>query len=109
MGIGRCRQPSSAFSRYRSMPASFVLLEVFSHTCYFSLMSERLYSKSCPECGGVCPLHAHACRYCNATFPGATGFSLDLRVPRAGSLRKVAIWVAILMIVVLFVINILRR
>jgi hypothetical protein len=29
-------------------------------------------------------------------------------VARVGSLRKVAIWVAILMIVVLFVINILR-
>jgi hypothetical protein len=71
-------------------------------------MSERLYSKSCPECGGVCPLQAQTCRYCSASFPGTKGFSLHWRVARLGSLRKVAIWVAILMIVVLFVINILR-
>jgi len=71
-------------------------------------MSERLYSKSCPECGGVCPLQARTCRYCNASFPGSKRFTLNLRVARVGSLRKVAIWVAILMIAVLFVINILR-
>ena len=71
-------------------------------------MSERLYSKSCPECGGVCPLQARTCRYCNSSFPGAKTFSLNWRVARVGPLRRVAIWVAILMIVVLFVINILR-
>lgn len=90
------------------MSAAFVALEVSSGTWYSSLMSERLYSKSCPECGGVCPLQAQTCRYCSASFPGTKGFSLHWRVPRLGSLRKVAIWVAILMIVVLFVINILR-
>jgi hypothetical protein len=88
--------------------AQFVPLEVFAGTCYFSVMSERLYSKSCPQCGGVCPLQARTCRYCNVSFPDAKTFSLDWRVARVGSLRKVAIWVAILMIVVLFVINILR-
>jgi uncharacterized membrane protein YvbJ len=72
-------------------------------------MSDRLYSKSCPECGGVCPLQAQTCRYCGARFPaGSKSFSLNWSVARVGSLRKVAIWVAILMIVVLFVINILR-
>jgi hypothetical protein len=70
-------------------------------------MSERLYSKSCPECGGVCPLQACSCRYCNYGFPGGKSFSLNWRVARVGSLR-VAIWVAILMIVVLFAVNILR-
>src|SRR5882762_128019 len=43
--------------------APFILLEVSSRTCYFSFMSERLYSKSSPECGGVCPLQARACKY----------------------------------------------
>jgi hypothetical protein len=71
-------------------------------------MSERLYSKSCPECSGVCTLQAQTCRHCNHRFPGGNSFSLNLRVARVGSLRKVAIWVAVLMIVVLFVINILR-
>jgi hypothetical protein len=88
--------------------ATSVLLEDFCRTCYFWVMSERLYSKSCPECGGVCPLQAQACRYCNSNFPGGRKFSLDWRVARVGSLRRVAIWVAILMIVVLFFINILR-
>lgn len=83
-------------------------MEVFSGTCYLSFVSDRLYSKSCAECGGVCPLQARTCRYCSASFPDAKSLSLDLRVARLGSLRKVAIWVAILMIVVLFVINILR-
>lgn len=71
-------------------------------------MSERLYSKSCPECGGVCTLQAHICRHCNHMFPGGKSFSLNWRVARAGSLRKVAIWVAILMIAVLIVMNVLR-
>jgi hypothetical protein len=71
-------------------------------------MSERLYSKSCPQCGGVSPLQARTCRYCNTSFPGGKKFSLNWRVARIGSLRKVAIWVAILVIVVLFFINILR-
>ena len=90
------------------MPASFVLLEVFSRPCYFWFMSERLYSKSCPECGGVCPLQARACRYCNFSFPGRRTFSLNWRAARVGPLGKVAIWVAILMIVVLIVMNVLR-
>lgn len=89
-------------------PVPLVPLEVFFGTCYFSLMSERLYSKSCPECGGICPLQAHTCKYCNSSLPGAKTFSLNWSAARIGSLRKVAIWVAILMIVVLFVINILR-
>jgi hypothetical protein len=89
-------------------PTPFVPLEVFSGTCYLSTMSDRLYSKSCPECGGVCPLQAQTCRYCGASFPGSKSFSLNWSVARAVSLRKVAIWVAILMIVVFFVINILR-
>ena len=71
-------------------------------------MSDRLYSKSCLECGGVCPLQAQTCRYCNSNFPGGKSFSLNWRMPRVGPLRKVTIWVAILMIVVLLVINILR-
>jgi hypothetical protein len=71
-------------------------------------MSERLYSKSCPECGGVCSLQAQSCRYCNFSFHGAKTFSLNWRVLRAGPLRKVAIWIAILMIVVLIVMNVLR-
>jgi hypothetical protein len=81
-------------------------MEVFSCTCYFLLMSERLYSKSCPECGGVCPLQAQACKYCRFSFRGGKTFSLNWRVARVGPLRKVAIWVAILMIIVLIVMNI---
>jgi hypothetical protein len=86
----------------------FVLLEVFLCSCYLLLMSERLYSKSCPDCGGVCPLQAQTCKYCNSSFPGAKTFSLNWRMARVGPLRKVAIWVAILMIVVLIVMNVLR-
>jgi len=71
-------------------------------------MSERLYSKSCPDCGGVCPLQARTCKYCNSVFPSAKGFSINWSVARVGSFRKVAIWLAILMIVVLIVMNILR-
>jgi polyferredoxin len=72
------------------------------------VVSERLYSKSCPQCGGICPLQVQTCRYCNASFPEGRKFSLNWREARLGSLRRVAIWVAILMIVVLFFINILR-
>src|SRR6266446_2508176 len=64
------------------MPASFVLLEVFSRPCYFWFMSERLYSRSCPECGGVCPLQARVCKYCNFFFPGRRTFSLNWRAAR---------------------------
>jgi len=71
-------------------------------------MSKRLYSKSCPQCGGVCTLQAQACRYCNFIFPEDRKFSLNWRVARVGSLQRVAIWIAILMIVVLIFINILR-
>ena len=71
-------------------------------------MSERLYSKSCPECGGVCPLQARACKYCNFSFPGGRTFSLNWLSARVGPLGKVAIWIAILMIVVLIVMNVLR-
>lgn len=71
-------------------------------------MSERLYSKSCPECGGVCPLQARTCKYCNTSFVGTKSFSFHWRAARVGPLRKVAIWIAILMIVVLIVINVLR-
>jgi len=89
-------------------PARFVLLEDWFCTCYFLVVSERLYSKSCPQCGGICPLQAQTCRYCHASFPGSRKFSLNWPVARLGSLRRAAIWVAILMIVVLFFINILR-
>jgi len=71
-------------------------------------MSDRLYSKSCPECGGVCSLQARNCRYCNYSFGGSKGFLIDWSALRTNSFRKVVIWVVILMIVVLFVINILR-
>jgi len=88
--------------------APFILLEVSSRTCYFSFMSERLYSKSCSECGGVCPLQARACKYCNFSFHTGRTFSLKWRAARGGPLGKVAIWIAILMIVALIVMNVLR-
>jgi hypothetical protein len=58
--------------------------------------------------GGVCPLQAQTCKYCNMSFAGAKFFSLKWRLVRAGPLRKVVIWVAILMIAVLLVMNVLR-
>jgi hypothetical protein len=42
------------------------------------------------------------------SFAGAKFFSLKWRLVRAGPLRKVVIWVAILMIAVLLVMNVLR-
>ncbi len=71
-------------------------------------MSDRLYSKSCPNCGGICPLYSETCRYCKSSFDDARTSSFNWRMPRAGRLRKVAIW-AILMIVVLIVMNVIRH
>jgi len=49
-----------------------------------------------------------ACSYCNFSFPGGRTFSLNWRAVRVGPLGEVAIWIAILMIVVLIVMNVLR-
>ena len=70
-------------------------------------MSDRLYSKSCPNCGGVCPLDVDTCRYCKSSFDDGKTSSFNWRMPRVGPLRKVAIWVALLMIVVLIVRNVI--
>src|SRR5216684_3660727 len=69
--------PFTTLPGHRSQSRSWAHSRRLPRTCYFSFMSERLYSKSCPECGGVCPLQARACRYCNCSFPGGWTFSLN--------------------------------
>ena len=70
-------------------------------------MSDRMFAQTCPNCGGICPQQAEACKYCKFSFLSTNTFSMDGLVPRKNSLRIVLIVVAILMVFVVLVISIL--
>ena len=104
---GRCQVSGPFIFRhtYASALLGSPLYVVFQRS-----MSERLYSKSCPECGGVSPLPARVCKYCKSKFPDtATKFSFALPVIGKGGLRPMAILVAVLVIIALIVLGVLTK
>ena len=71
-------------------------------------MSERLYTKVCDSCGGICPLQAASCRYCKTDFPSAK-FSAGSLLPKKGPMRTLLIIGAILVAALLLYANIFRN
>lgn len=58
-------------------------------------MSDRLYTKVCDACGGICPLQAATCRYCKADFSSAKS-SFVAPLLKKGPVRTLIIIGAIL-------------
>ena len=72
-------------------------------------MSDRMFTQSCPNCGGICPLQAETCKYCKFSFSGDKTFSLGKLLPRNNILRIALIILAVVMVAVVFVTNVLRH
>jgi len=71
-------------------------------------MSDRLYTKVCDSCGGICPLQAVTCRYCKADF--LTGkWSPTSLLPKSRSLRILLVVVAIFVAVLVLYTNIFKN
>lgn len=71
-------------------------------------MSDRLYTKVCDSCGGICPLQAEACRYCKTEFAPAKS-SITSLLPRKGPVRTLLIIGAILVAALLLYTNIFKN
>ena len=69
-------------------------------------MSDRMFARTCPNCGGICPQQADTCKYCKFSFSGTNTFSLDGLVPGKSGLRIAVVVVVILVVVLLLLINI---
>lgn len=73
-----------------------------------SPMSDRLYTKVCDSCGGICPLQAVTCRYCKTDFSPAKWLSTSPLL-RNGPVRILLIVGAILVVALVLYTNIFKN
>ena len=71
-------------------------------------MSDRPFTQVCPNCAGICPLHAQVCKYCKFDLDAADSFLPSSPITRSSAARLGLAVVAIAMVVVLLVLAVTR-